>query len=185
MITVRLSKPVRIGLKMTRSVAFPTPTARQLDELQRLWNPEAEGEALLDQMDRAIALLTGVSQGSLRRLGVDDFGLLADALASMMDTLTARLEALRPLAPAPACSRRRSCCRAPDQHEDRRSSVSRDGRGELGSAGCVPHRGRDCIRSAQHSGGHRHRDLRLILSGAGSSGAALRGAAPSHFGRAW
>jgi hypothetical protein len=104
MITVRLSKPVRIGLKMTRSVAFPTPTARQLDELQRLWNPDAEGEALLDQMDRAIALLTGVSQGSLRRLGVDDFGLLADALASMMDTLTARLEALRPLAPAPTAA---------------------------------------------------------------------------------
>lgn len=102
MITVRLSRPVRVGLRMTKVVAFPTPTARQLDQLQRIWDPNAEGQALLDQMDRAIALLTGVSEGSLRRLGVDDFGALADALAALMEGLSDRLRASLPAAPPPA-----------------------------------------------------------------------------------
>lgn len=102
MITVRLSKPVRIGFRMTRTVVFATPTARTLDELHKLWNPNAEGEALLDQIDAAIRLLTGASEGSLKKLPVDDFGLLADALASLLETLSDRLAALRPVVPASA-----------------------------------------------------------------------------------
>lgn len=104
MITVRLSRPVRIGLKMTRTVTFATPSARTLDDLHRLWDPRAEGPAMLDQMDRAISLLTGVSDGSLKRMPVDDYGMVADAFASLMETLTARLEALRPVAPAPTAA---------------------------------------------------------------------------------
>lgn len=102
MIEVRLTQKVRIGLKMTRRVTFATPTARQVDALQRLWSPGAEGEALLSQIDRAISLLTGVSEGSLRRLGVDDFGALADALAALIEGLSDCLTASRPAAPPPA-----------------------------------------------------------------------------------